>query len=329
MEKSYININIKNLNNNINYLRNNYNYKYFILDVSNNAFNHGIYLINYLKNIDFLYVNNFKDVLLVRKYNKNFPLIYEGELDEDIFYDLVMNDVIIVINDKEILNKIKIKDQVSLILRIDTKDYIGISKKTDILDILDIVKDNKYLNIKGIISEVKEEDYEEFKYLITCLKDLDMVCLNNEEDKNKIKLSNTIKLDYSIYGINKIKKSLFKKEEYPLKQIFTLKTRIIKIKKEESKKKEIILGIIALGYLNGFYQNIKKVIINGNFYDVYQVNQYYSLIIIDEDIKINDEVIITDANNPLENYLDGNILGYLGYFKNNLEIGYDEEMAIY
>ena len=96
---NYININIKNIQDNILYIRNNFNYKYYILDVSNKAFYHGMYIINEISNIDFLYVNNFDDLLLVRKYNKNIPTIYNGEINQNNIYDLILNNAIIVIKD--------------------------------------------------------------------------------------------------------------------------------------------------------------------------------------------------------------------------------------
>ena len=221
-----ININLDNLNSNIKYLRTNYNYKYFIMDISNNAFNHGMFLINNISNIDFLYTSIFNDIILVRKYNKEIPLIYSGYLTEDIIYDLIINNTIIIIKNIKDLQNLNIKDNLEIILNIDIKNYLGLNSKTQILDIIDILNSNKHIHLKGIISNITLEEYDELKYLISPLKDLDIICLNNEENKDKIKISNTIKLDYSIYGLNKYKKSIFKKEDQPLKQIFTLKTKI-------------------------------------------------------------------------------------------------------
>ena len=323
-----ININLDNLNSNIKYLRTNYNYKYFIMDISNNAFNHGMFLINNITNIDFLYTSIFNDILLVRKYNKDLPLIYSGYLTEDIIYDLIINNTIIIIKNIKDLQNLNIKDNLEIILNIDIKNYLGLNSKTQILDIIDILNSNKHIHLKGIISNITLEEYDELKYLISPLKDLDIICLNNEENKDKIKISNTIKLDYSIYGLNKYKKSIFKKEDQPLKQIFTLKTKIINIICETKKKKEIIYGIIPLGFYNGLLENITKVLINNTFYNIFKINQEYSLIIIDETINLNDEVIITNNINPLENYLNGNILNYFNLFT-NIPITYNDKTLIY
>ena len=65
-----IKINTNNLLSNIDTIKENYAYSYIILDVSNNAFNHGMYIIHYLKDkIDYLYVHDLSDLLLIRKYD--------------------------------------------------------------------------------------------------------------------------------------------------------------------------------------------------------------------------------------------------------------------
>ena len=252
---NFVNINVDNLNSNIDYIKNNYNYKYYILDVTNNAFNHGMYIINYLNNkIDYSYTTSFNDCVLIRKYTKDIPIIYSGLITKENIFDLIINNVIVVIKDKYIFKDIvneNIKDNLNVILNIDLDKYNGINSKYDILDILELIKDNKYINVTGIKAKVSEDNYDDFKYVISPLKDLQLIILNDENDKNKIKLSNSIKLDYSIYGFNNVKKNLFKKECLYLKQIFTLNSRVVNIAKEKKNKKDIIIGVISFGFNNG------------------------------------------------------------------------------
>ena len=144
-----IKINTNNLLSNIDTIKENYAYSYIILDVSNNAFNHGMYIIHYLKDkIDYLYVHDLSDLLLIRKYDKDIPVIYGGKVHQDNVYDLIINDAILVISNMEILKNIKslnIKDKVTFILGIDPKGYFGIAKKEDILDFLEW--DHKYFEL--------------------------------------------------------------------------------------------------------------------------------------------------------------------------------------
>ena len=304
---NYIKINKDNLLYNLNYFNNKYNYKHIILDVSNNAYSHGMYIIKYLPNNIYLYINNFNDCLLARKYNKNIPIIYGGEITIDNVYDLLVNNIILSLKSSFILKKIKTFDSTNIILNIDIKGYDGINTKEEINEIINIINNNSNLKLIGIISKIKEEDYLEFCDLIENLTNLELIILNNEEDKKKI-----------------IPKKLFKKEENKeYKQVFTLKTHIIKINTKIIKKKESILGTIPLGFLNGLNAYITHVSINKKLYKIHEINEEYSLIEIDKNISILDTVEITSENNPLENYYHNNTLNYFNLF-NNLSIIYED-----
>ncbi len=321
-EQNYLNININNLLSNLNTINNTYHYTYYILDVSNNAYNHGMYLINYLnyENI-YLYVNNFNDLLLLRKYNSTIPTIYSGNITSNNIYDLIVNNAILLIKDLNILKTLK--EKTTFILNID--EYNGIYSLNTILELLDLLKTNHNLNLLGIISNVNKDNFENIKYLIKPLKDLPLICFNNEKDKQKIKYSNTIFLNNSLYGLN----TYSKKNPLVLKQVLTLKAKLLKITKEYKKKKEIYIGLISLGYLNGFLKNINEVLINNKSYKVLKIEAEYTLIIIDNTLTLDDDVIITSELNPLNLYYKDNILLELFILK-NLPIQYEnEEQEIY
>lgn len=326
---NYIRINTDNLKYNINYCLHNYNYKYFIFDVSNNAYNHGMYLINFLdKNINYLYVNNFNDVKLIRKYNTNIPIIMESNWSIDNILDFINNDVIIIINSLEELKIIKNENlyaPLNIILNIDVNGLLGFSTKDEIKDAIEIIKDIDKLNLLGIKTKVSEKDYNEFMNIINPLLrlDLKLFILNNEDDKNKIKHSNAIILNKSIYGINENKYKLFSKFDNSFKQIFELNSKIIKIKKEVKGKKVKYIGIMPFGYLNGITKNINKVWINNNLYNILEIKDNYSLILVDEKINVSDLVFITSYQNPLENYIENSLL-YFNILNNNFPILYND-----
>ncbi len=319
---NFIKIDTNLLLENINYIKNTYKYSYYILNVSNNAFNHGMYLINYLTDkIDYLYVFSFQDLLLIRKYNKNIPVIYNGSINDNNIYDLIINNAIIVIHDIDTLKNIRslnIKDVVNFIFCIDPLGFIGIDNKNDILTYLEW--DNKYLNLMGIISEVKEKDYDAFKNIIKPLNNSSLMILNNEKDKRKIHNSNAILLDYSLYGINEHNKKIFKKETPILKQIFTLNSYITKIKNINIKKKEKHIAIIPFGLNHGMSKNIKFVNINQKNYQIFAILEEYTYILVDESIKENMLVKITSSTNPLEKYFQKDCINYFSYFNSNLPI---------
>ena len=184
---NYIKINTKNMLANIEYIKTYHHYSYYILDVSNNAFSHGMYLIKYLHElIDYLYVNTFLDLQLIRKYDPNIPVIYNGEITEDNVFDLIIHNAIIVVYDIDTLKMIhslNIKDSLNFIFYVDPTGYYGISSKQDILDYLNW--DHKYLNLFGIMAYLDEKNYDDFKYIIRPIQNGQLMILNHEEDKRK------------------------------------------------------------------------------------------------------------------------------------------------
>lgn len=323
---NYIEIDTNLFFKNIDYVKNNYKYSYYILDVSNNAFNHGMYLINYInQKIDYLYVNNFQDLLLIRKYNKDVSVIYNGDVNENNIYDLIINNAIIVVHAIDTLYKIKelnIKDVVSFIFFIDPNGIIGIDNKNDILKYLEW--NNKYFNLLGIMGKVEEKYYDDFKYIIKPINNSKLVILNNENDKKRICNSNAILLDSSFYGINNAKKSLFQRSSNNLKQIFTLKSRVVKIKKIIERKQNKSIAVIPFGYKHGMNKAIKFVYINGKLYSITNLFDEFAYIEVDNSIKTNMIVEIISANNPLENYLKEQTLNYFSLFNSNIPIVFDD-----
>lgn len=324
---NYIYINTDYLIENITNLKKYYPYTYYILDVSNNAFIHGMYSILSIENkIDYLYVHNFNDVLYIRKYNQEIPIIYDGDILENNFFDLVLNNVILTIKDIKTFQyilSIKDKDNIELLLEIDSKGYNGFSKKEDIRNIIEALENKKHLHILGIKSNILEKDYYDFTSLISPLKDLKLKILNSELDMHKIKGSNAILLDSSIYGISNKKKPL-KKDQITLKQAFTLYSKIINIVSISKKKKTIYEGIIPFGYKNGMNPEIKKVYIHNKLYNIKEIKDDITIISLDNTISIGEIVEITSENNKIANYKIKHPLYSLGQFNSNVPYIYKD-----
>ena len=332
---NYIKINTQNILDNLSYIRNNYPYPNYILKVSNHAFSHGMYLIKMLaESITYLYVNHFDDLLMIRKYNQDIPVIYDGEIHEDNVYDLMMNNAIVVIHDFAVLQNIRnlnIKDNLSFIFYVDPPGYVGICNKQDILDFLEW--DSKHLECLGVMAHLNEKNYDDFKYIIRPIANSKLMILNFEEDKRKIQGSNTLLLDQSIYGINQIKKKLFQKSDTPLKQAFCLYSKVICVKEEVHNKKSKYIAVIPFGYHHGMNEAIKNVYIRDQLYPVIEIFDEFTYVLVDERINKDIEVEITSENNPLENYFSNQTLNYFSLFNSNIPIIYDdyilEKMLIY
>lgn len=319
---NYVKIDTKLLKQNIEILKQQHNYQYYILDVSNNAFGHGMYsILSLMNDIDYCYVNSFQDVLLLRKYNQNIPIIYDGEISENNVYDLILHNVIFVIKSKEILENLlnwKIKDKFDIIFSIDLENLTGIYSKHILIDILELLKEQAQIHILGIKASITEKKYDDFRYVISPLKNLDLVLLNNETDKKKIKLSNAILLDASIYGLTIHKK----KNNY--KQAYHLYSKIDRVIIQRKKHKDIDLGIIPYGYKNGMLKDIKKVWIQNQLYNILDVKEDATIIKIDSSIKKNDLVEITGEHNPINIWLKENSLYYFEILGFNLPLVYED-----
>lgn len=323
---NYIKISIPNLIHNIKFIKNTYSYSYYVMDVSNNAFFHGMYLIKYLnQDIDYLYVSHFQDLQLIRKYDQSIPVIYGGTVSLDNIFDLIMNNAIVVIRDLELLKKINelnIKDSFSFLFQIDPNGIYGIDNKQDILDYLEW--DHKHFNLLGIIAQITEEDYDNFQYIIRPLSNLKLVILNHEENKNKIHGSNAIKLDKSFYGINFNKKRIFQKNVQTYHQIFTLYSKVQIIKKINHNKKVQYLAIIPFGYNHGMNDIIKNVYIQDELYPILRITKDFTEILVNESIKKDMDVEITSSNNPLENYFPLQTLNYFSLFHFYIPVVFDD-----
>lgn len=324
--EAYININ--NLKDNIALFKSNYSYDNYILNVSNNAFGHGLELIKYLDDdFKYIYTNSFEDTLKLRKYNHKINIIYNGLITEDNIYDLILNNAILVIRSKKIMDfilSLKIKDKYDIIFSIDNLGFNGFNSKHEIENILECIKNDVHINILGVIANITEKDYLDFKYITSPLKDLELVILNNENDKNKIKGSNAIIVDKSIYGIDTYKKKLFDKSVSILKPILETFSYIDKIVVSNIKKKELYYAVIPFGFNNGLSKNISKVFINDKFYILKEIKNEYSIIIVDDSIKENDIVEIMGVNNRLDSYIKDDIFNYIYFITSNLSINYEK-----
>lgn len=332
---NYIQINTNDMFDNIKYLKEHYQFSYYIFDVSNNAFHHGMYLIKYFdQQIDYLYVHSLEDLLLIRKYNQNISVIYHGNINQDNIFDLIINNAIIVISNIDTLKMIKeanIKDTLNFLFLVDPTGFYGISNKQDILDYLEW--NDKYLHLVGFMANFEEKNYENFKYIIRPIQSSKLMIFNNEEKKEKIQGSNAIILDSSIYGINGTKKKLFQKSENTFKQIFCFYSKITDLKEVIHNKKTSYIAIVPFGYHHGMNDRIKSVFIHNKLYSVLKIYNKFMYIEGDEFLKKDMKVEITSKQNPLENYFKDQTLTYFSFFNSNHPIVFDdyilEKMLIY
>lgn len=155
--KTYAIIDEDKLKNNIKEIKAKYNnYKYYIGVVKNNAYNHGIKIINSLieGGINYLAVSSLEEALDARKYNSEIPILCLEVIDLDYIYDCINNNVTITVESLEYLeklNKIKLDFPIKIHLKLNTgMNRLGISEVKEVNKCVSIISENKKLILEGI-----------------------------------------------------------------------------------------------------------------------------------------------------------------------------------
>ena len=188
--KTYAIIDEDKLKNNIKEIKAKYdNYKYYIGVVKNNAYNHGIKIINSLieGGINYLAVSSLEEALDARKYNSKIPILCLEVIDLDYIYDCINNNVTITVESLEYLeklNKIKLDFPIKIHLKLNTgMNRLGISEVKEVNKCVSIISENKKLILEGIYthfatSGISDKYYDEqMKKFQELTKDIDLTSI--------------------------------------------------------------------------------------------------------------------------------------------------------
>ena len=155
-------------------LKNHLNTKLFSwIDVRNNFYNFGLNLLEDLikyNNIG-IFTNTFEDALKIRNINKSLPIILTNIKNIEQAYDLVVNDITLVIKDYNQLEEIanlNIIDKLSIMLQIDINNYEDGIKCKNFSKVASLLEKNSFLNLAGVYVVVndKKNNLDDFKELI-------------------------------------------------------------------------------------------------------------------------------------------------------------------
>lgn len=147
------------LKNNIVEIKKNYNnYEYYIGVVKNNAYNHGIHVVNDLiaGGINYLAVSSLEEAIEIRKFNLDIPILCLEPIELEYIYDAINNNVTITIESLDYLqelNELKIKDIIKIHIKIDSgMNRLGLKNSKNLNKAIQIINDNKKLYLEGIYS---------------------------------------------------------------------------------------------------------------------------------------------------------------------------------
>ena len=355
MNKTYVEINLDNIEHNVKTIKEKYNnYEYYIGVVKGDAYGHGEYIVNTLVNngINYIAVATLEEGINVRKYNKDIPVLLLEPIDIDEIDIALKNNFTITVHDidyiKE-LNKI-INKKIKCHIKIDSgMGRLGIKDKNELKESYDILNKNKNIIVEGIYSHFAtigvfdkkwDNQLENFKS-ITSLIDIEDIPIRHLGSSivllahPKIDICNGIRIGTLLYGYNitptesnsGIKNKLrtlrnrYYQKKYNISKTYTnvelnllpcmnFYTNILQIKKVNSgdsigyggkvyMENDSYIAVIPIGYNNGIGTgNINRyVFINNKKYNVLSVGMNMSFVLVDENVKLNDKVILLDNKN--------------------------------
>lgn len=355
MNKTYVEINLDNIEHNVKTIKEKYNnYEYYIGVVKGDAYGHGEYIVNTLVNngINYIAVATLEEGINVRKFNKDIPVLLLEPIDIDEIDIALKNNFTITVHDidyiKE-LNKI-INKKIKCHIKIDSgMGRLGIKDKNELKESYDILNKNKNIIVEGIYSHFAtigvfdkkwDNQLENFKS-ITSLIDIEDIPIRHLGSSivllahPKIDICNGIRIGTLLYGYNitptesnsGIKNKLrtlrnrYYQKKYSISKTYTnvelnllpcmnFYTNILQIKKVNSGdsigyggkvyiENDSYIAVIPIGYNNGIGTgNINRyVFINNKKYNVLSVGMNMSFVLVDENVKLNDKVILLDNKN--------------------------------
>lgn len=157
--KTYVKINHKVLIENIQEIKKKYpNYKYYIGIVKNNAYHHGIKIINALKEggINYFAVSSLEEALEIRKYNIEIPILILEPIDLEYIYDCINNNITITVENYNYLEKLiqmELSYELKIHLKLDTgMNRLGLKTSDEVVSVIKLIKQNEKVVLEGIYS---------------------------------------------------------------------------------------------------------------------------------------------------------------------------------
>lgn len=156
--KTYARIDGGVLEKNVQEIVNKYHYSYYIGVVKNNAYHHGIKVVNHLirGGVNYLAVSSLEEALDIRKFNSEIPILVLEPICYDFIDDAINGKVTLTVDnlsDLEILNKIPLSYEVPIHLKIDSgMNRLGLKSKEEVNRAVAMIKENDKLFLEGIYS---------------------------------------------------------------------------------------------------------------------------------------------------------------------------------
>lgn len=225
--QTYVEISHNNLTNNVKEIKKKYpEYKYYIGIVKNNAYHHGIKIVNALKKggINYFAVSSLEEALELRKFNTDTPVLILEPIEKEYIYDCVNNNITITVENLEYLKeiaKLDIKYELKIHLKLDTgMNRLGLKSNEEVKNAIEILEKNSKLFLEGIYThfatsgindKIWDNQIEKFQELTknVDLSKIPIVHLGRSltlVNHPKISFCNGIRLGIIMYGFSQSQK---------------------------------------------------------------------------------------------------------------------------
>ena len=214
-------------------------YEYYIGVVKNDAYHHGIKIVNELikGGINYLAVSSLDEAILVRRINKNIPILCLEVISLDYLDLIIKNKITITVESLSYLKKLvnqDVNDLITIHFAVDSGMHrLGFSKEEELTKAYMLIKESKNLYLEGIYSHFATSgvqdvyyDYQVKRFLeITkniYLEDIPVVHLGRSltlVSHEKLNFCNGIRLGIVMYGFNQSRKINSKYQLLKIKRI--------------------------------------------------------------------------------------------------------------
>ena len=131
-------------------------YQYYIGVVKNNAYHHGIKIVNALKEggINYFAVSSLEEAIELRKYNLDTPVLILEPIDPEYIFDCINNNITITIESLQYLKEIEkldIKYDLKIHLKIDSgMNRLGYKNRKELEESVERIQKNPKMILEGI-----------------------------------------------------------------------------------------------------------------------------------------------------------------------------------
>ena len=323
---TYVEINLKNINNNVKKIINQFNdYKYYFGVVKADCYGHNdIKVINEIINAgcNYLAVATLDEALEIREYLKDIPILCLGITPIEYMDECIKNNITITISNLEYLrNLLKINpNNLKVHIKLNTgMNRLGINNKEDLNTVYNLIK-NSNLILEGIYTHIYDamnetsynnqiKNFENISQDIN-LNDTLIVHISASDatiNYKKPEYVNGCRLGIAMYGLSE-------NDTLNLLPTFSLYSEVIQINDVENETvgysgnhfangKEKI-AVIPIGYADGIIRKNtgRYVYINNTKYQIVgNICMDMLFVKVDENVKVHDKVtIIKDINHIKE-----------------------------